>query len=273
MRLQELGLDRFRSLKLLPNMNGHIFGGQLIANALSAAMLTVPQRPPHMMQVFFLRPGTLKAPLELSVHRVRDGVSMSHRRVELSQSDKLVLTAEVSFHDGRAGPEHQSAPPKGISLPEDLEELGDLVLRHGERISPRTRERILVKRAFLVKPLDPEAAVVSPSSNPRLTVWMKPTLDLPKDPLLQYAAVAMMSDLWLPASVRSMHVPSLFDESAMLLSLNHGLWFHQAPSAEDWLLYVLESPIAQQGRGVGRGLMYDRSGRLIASAIQEALML
>jgi acyl-CoA thioesterase-2 len=270
--LDPLGEDRFRIARLLPNISGAVFGGQLIANALTAAMLTSEGRAPHMMQAFFLRPGTLQGPLELEVERVRDGATMSHRRVELNQLGKLVLTADVSFHDGRAGPEHQVSPPPGVPAPESLEELSELMVRYGGRISDETRARATATRAWKIKPIDPPGLVERPRE-PRLGLWIKPTSPLSEDPLIQYAAVALLSDLWLAASARRVPVTSLFDKSASLVSLNHSLWFHQPASVNDWLLYLQESPVAGHGRGVGRGMLYDRSGRMVASAVQEALLL
>jgi len=35
---------------------------------------------------------------------------------------------------------------------------------------------------------------------------------------------------------------------------------------------VMDSPSAQMARGLARGLIYDRGGRLVASVAQEGLM-
>ncbi|MEW6017245.1 MAG: acyl-CoA thioesterase II, partial [Pseudomonadota bacterium] len=40
----------------------------------------------------------------------------------------------------------------------------------------------------------------------------------------------------------------------------------------DWHLYVQDSPSASGGRGFNRGSIFDRQGRLVASATQEALI-
>jgi acyl-CoA thioesterase-2 len=237
-------------------------------------MMTASGRRPHVVQVFFLRPGILQEVLEIAVQRLRDGATVSHRRVEARQGGKLVLTADVSFHEGSSRPEHETAAPQGIPMPEDLEEMRELLWRYGDRIAPESRERALVRHAILAKPVDPKSALLEPSSKPALDIWIKLATSVPNEPLFQYAAVALMSDMWLPATTRTMHVQSPFEESAGLVSLNHGLWFHELnPSVQDWLLYVLESPVARHGRGVGRGLLYDRSGRLIASSVQETLLL
>jgi len=38
------------------------------------------------------------------------------------------------------------------------------------------------------------------------------------------------------------------------------------------LLYSLDSPSAQGARGIARGLIYDRAGKLVASTAQEGLI-
>jgi acyl-CoA thioesterase-2 len=40
---------------------------------------------------------------------------------------------------------------------------------------------------------------------------------------------------------------------------------------DEWLLYAMDSPTAQGGRGLARGLVFDRGGALVASVAQEAL--
>ena len=54
--------------------------------------------------------------------------------------------------------------------------------------------------------------------------------------------------------------------------LDHALWFHRDFRADDWLLYSIDSPSAQGARGLARGQIYDRSGRLVASTAQEGMI-
>jgi acyl-CoA thioesterase II len=107
LHLDPLGADRFAANTLSPNMSGAIFGGQYIANVVGAAMLTAGDHAPHMMQAFFLRAGDLSAPLQLSVQRVRDGRRFSHRRVEVQQNGRLLMTADVSLYQGSGHNTHQ----------------------------------------------------------------------------------------------------------------------------------------------------------------------
>ena len=68
------------------------------------------------------------------------------------------------------------------------------------------------------------------------------------------------------------HGRSLFDKDLQVASLDHALWFHRPFRADDWLLYSIDSPTAQNARGLARGLIYDRAGRLVASTVQEGMI-
>nr|ABK21703.1 unknown [Picea sitchensis] len=55
-------------------------------------------------------------------------------------------------------------------------------------------------------------------------------------------------------------------------SLDHSIWFHKPFKADEWLLFMIESPIASNGRGFTTGRMYTRSGELVVSVAQEGLI-
>jgi acyl-CoA thioesterase II len=57
-----------------------------------------------------------------------------------------------------------------------------------------------------------------------------------------------------------------------LASLDHAVWFHRPFRADEWLLYVQESPSAGGGRGLASGRFYTRDGVLVASVVQEGLI-
>jgi len=49
------------------------------------------------------------------------------------------------------------------------------------------------------------------------------------------------------------------------------MWFHRPFRADEWLLYDTDSPVAAAGRGLARGFLFDRSGNLCVSIVQEGL--
>ena len=60
--------------------------------------------------------------------------------------------------------------------------------------------------------------------------------------------------------------------NVQLASLDHAMWFHRHAPIDDWLLYDCDSPSASGARGLARGQVYSRDGRLVASTAQEGLI-
>lgn len=274
LRLDPAGPDRYVNPRLGLNMSGNLFGGQFIANTLSAAMLSCEGRVPKSFQGVFLRPGRAGQRLELVVERVHDGARLSHRRVRMIQSGRQIFSAQIYLGDAQplAAPDHQSAPRDLAPAPESLADIEELAATLGERMPDRIRERLLSKTSVQVKPVRGTEGLLSRSPEPRLAVWLKPTLAVSTDPLFQYAALAFLSDYWLCWPTRSSHGISLLDPRIRMHSLDHAMWFHAPPDVGDWQLYEVESPVAGNGFGLGRGALYDRAGRLIASTAQQALL-
>jgi acyl-CoA thioesterase-2 len=50
------------------------------------------------------------------------------------------------------------------------------------------------------------------------------------------------------------------------------MWYHEPFRVDDWLLYVMDSPKAHGARGLARGSVFTRDGRLVVSTAQEGLM-
>ncbi len=273
LHLDALGNDRFAANTLSPNMGGAIFGGQYLANVVGAAMLTADAHHPHMMQAFFLRAGDLQSPLEYSVQRVREGRRFAHRRVEVHQQERLLMTADVSLYTGgNAGHHHQRTMPV-LPPPEQLDTLEVLLKRHRTEISADIRERVLRKQAVLVKPVDPTASIFHKAKQAQLAIWLKTAQTMPATRYYRYCALTYLADYWLGAVSTALYADSIFSPAHAVLSLNHSLWFHTEPMLDDWLLYALDSPNAGRGLGLGHGAFYDRRGTLLATAMQEALQL
>ena len=90
--------------------------------------------------------------------------------------------------------------------------------------------------------------------------------------MIHTAALAYLSDMTLLDTALVAHGHAIFDGSHQVASLDHALWFHRPAKVDDWLLYVQDSPSAQGGRGLSRGLLYNRAGHLVASVAQKGLI-
>ena len=81
---------------------GRVYGGQVVAQALSAAAETVdPDYLPHSLHAYFIRGGTSDEPIRYEVDRIRNGRSFTTRRVVARQSNGAILNLSASFHDSR----------------------------------------------------------------------------------------------------------------------------------------------------------------------------
>ncbi len=103
-------------------------------------------------------------------------------------------------------------------------------------------------------------------------VWFKAKADLPDDPGLHRAVLTYATDFNLLATSLFPHGVSFFTPGLQMASLDHALWIHREPRLDDWLLYAMDSPGAQDARGFSRGLIFNLSGELVASVAQEGLI-
>ena len=62
------------------------------------------------------------------------------------------------------------------------------------------------------------------------------------------------------------------DGKLIMASLDHAMWFHRDFRLDDWMLYTCDSPSTGGGRGLARGMIYDREGNLVASTAQEGMI-
>ena len=91
--LEPLDLNLFRGRQPQAHWQ-RVFGGQVIGQALVAAVRTVDAaRPPHSLHAYFLLPGDPKIPIIYDVDRIRDGKSFTTRRVTARQHGHPIFSA------------------------------------------------------------------------------------------------------------------------------------------------------------------------------------
>ena len=95
---------------------------------------------------------------------------------------------------------------------------------------------------------------------------------LPDDPLVHDAVLAYASDYSLLEPVLRRHGLPWTTPGLKMASLDHAMWFHRPTRADDWVLYVQQSPSAQGGRGLGIGRMFAADGTLVATVAQEGMI-
>lgn len=252
-----------------------VFGGQVLGQALVAAARTVSDAEPHSLHAYFLRPGDMHSPIVYEVDRVRDGRSFSARRVQAIQFGAVIFSMIASFQTPEQGMEHQfpmpdAPPPESLAFQRDLRR--QWIAESRVPLSDRVCAALLRELAIEFKPVDPWNPLDPDVREPRQMIWFRAAGTLPDDPMLHRCVLAYASDFNLLSTALLPHGRSWFDPGMVVASLDHALWFHRPLRADDWLLYVMDSPSAQGARGLSRGLIYQRDGTLVASVAQESLM-
>ncbi len=249
-----------------------VFGGQVIGQALVAATRTVVDRPAHSLHGYFVRPGDPAVPIVYRVDRIRDGGSFTTRRVEAIQHGRVIFTMAASFHtpesEALAHSFAMPAAPAPEALPSE-QELKERWLAHAPAAVRAYWER---DRPLELRPTDFLHYLSREPLPPRQQVWIRTTAPLPTDPAVHAAVLAYASDMTLFDTALFPHGRSVFDRDMLLASLDHAMWFHTAAPIDDWLLYDQDSPWSGGARGLSRGSIWTRDGRLVASTTQEGLM-
>lgn len=251
---------------------GTVFGGQVLGQALSAAVQTTPpERHVHSLHAYFLRPGDVSKPIVYEVDRSRDGASFTTRRVVAIQSGRPIFTMAASFQKHEAGVEHQDVMPEAPP-PESLLSEQEYLARLSGPIAERLRARSVL-RPFVLKLVNPPDDPFSPPPRaPRRMVWMKSIGELPDTPSLHAYLLAYASDFSFVTTSLLPHGLSIYTPGMHVASIDHAIWYHHPIRVDEWLLYVMDSPSASGARGLVRGSIFSRDGKLVASTAQEGLI-
>lgn len=269
--LENLEQNLFRGKS--PNTSWQrVYGGQVIGQALVAACRTVEGRLAHSLHGYFMRPGDPNAPIIYEVDRLRDGKSFTTRFVRGIQHGQNIFALLVSFHNNESeGLEHAMPMPK-VPMPEDVPSEAHLTERFMASVPERVRDYWQQERAIELRPVDRLKAQEGLREDMSACFWIRATGTLPDDPLFHQCVLAYASDMTILDTATVPHNRSIFDPTIQAASLDHALWFHRPFRADDWLLYVQDTPSASGARGFARGLVYTRDGVLVASVAQEGLM-
>lgn len=250
----------------------YVFGGQVLGQALSAAQATlVKPRAAHSLHAYFLRAGDIEAPIVYNVDRTRDGGSFSVRRVTAIQHGQVIFFCAASFQDHEDGAEHQLTMPE-VPKPDDLE-AAPAIPPEKLALLPIKVQRWLDRHGpFEFRHVYPRDELNPPKRPPFQQVWFRLSEKVGDAPELHRALLAYASDFHLLGTATFPHGISYYQPNVLMASLDHALWFHRPFRADDWLLYSIDSPSAQESRGLARGQIFDLAGRLVASTAQEGLI-
>jgi acyl-CoA thioesterase-2 len=249
----------------------HVFGGQVLAQAITAAYRTVDRALSlHSLHAYFLRPGDWKVPILYEVDRIRDGRSFATRRVVAVQHGRAIFTLASSWQKLEAGVEH-ALPMPDVPPPEALRGEREVFAEIAQQ-DPSVLRYAFRFEAIESKQVERLAGTEDKPHPPYKHTWLRTRDPLPDDPEVHLAVLAYMSDLDFMSTSMLPHGRARMREDVQGASLDHSLWFHRPFRADDWLLFAKESPNASGARGFVRGHFFDRAGQLVATAAQECLI-
>jgi acyl-CoA thioesterase-2 len=264
--LEQLEVNLFRGFSP-QNGQKRVFGGQVVGQALVAATRTVESRRVHSLHCYFLLGGDPRIPIIFDVERIRDGGSFTTRRVVAIQHGQAIFSMSVSFHKDEGGFEHQTEIPPTPGPDE---------LPSEEELKPHLQEHIrrfwMFDRPVELRPVDLDVYLKTGRAGPVQKIWLKIKEKLPDDKMLHQCALAYSSDFTLLNATLLQQGRVPYDPNLMMASLDHAIWFHRDFRADEWLLYVQDSPSAQGARAFCRGSIYSEDGTLVASVAQEGLV-
>jgi len=227
---------------------GGLFGGQIMAQGLMAAFQSVEEAfSAHSMHAYFIRRGDPNEPIQFEVDRIRDGRSFLTRRVVARQAGRAILNMSASFHEEGDGALRQTREMPAVPAPE------------GRR--NRAWSEIF------------ECRGAESRSTGRIRSWYRANLATAAEgDRVHFCALAFMSDD-APAEALLVAHP---DQPANLrtlwmASLDHSIWFHRPPRADEYHLFDFECHSVSHGRGLSLGHVYDRHGGHVATVAQEVL--
>src|SRR2546421_8592231 len=245
--LEVLDRDLFRGFNV--GIDRHrLFGGQVAAQALRAAGLTVPDdRSPHSFHGYFLRQGRADRAVILHVDRDRDGGSFSARHVRAVQDGEVIFSMLASFAVERPGGEFEALARTDRQPPTDVDRVGHALLLDIVEINPLMVE---------------DGRVTHPDA-----LWIRVRDPLPDDRLVRACAVAYVSDLG--TGFGQVDAEGVGTGGP---SVDHVMWFRGDVDPCDWLLLDLQPGAAPGGLGVYTGTVRDSDGGLAALLAQEMLL-
>ena len=248
-----------------------VFGGQVLAQSVIAASRTVDEGVIHSLHAYFLRAGDASAPIVYNVERNRDGRSFKSRRVVAIQHGRPIFTLAASFQLEQEGLEHQFDMP-AVPEPESLPSESNVPEEQLEKVPQMLRRWFSRTGPFDFRPVEPTDMFHPQPRPPYSNIWFRlnEKIDVPDS--MHLALMAYASDFHLVGTATLPHGISNLQDDLTMASLDHAMWFHRPVRVDDWLLYVCDSPSASGGRGLARGLIYDRSGRLVATTVQEGMI-
>jgi acyl-CoA thioesterase-2 len=270
--LEKLEVGLYRGSQPADTSLKRVFGGQVAAQALMAAQLTVPDdRHVHSLHLYFILGGDPSIPIVYDVENVRDGRSFTTRRVAARQHGEIIFYMTASFQIVEEGWDHQDVMPD-VPSPDESTPMAEIIKLYRPDTAARwTNEwsSFDLRHVGDNRAADDPQRVLVPAVQ---RLWFRANGELPDSPHIHNAAFTYISDLSLLGASLAPHGQFIGSERVRPASLDHTIWFHRPVRADQWLLYDQTSPSASGARGLSTARVFSEDGTLVASVAQEGLI-
>ena len=249
-----------------------VFGGQVVAQALSAAMQVVQTgRILHSCHAYFLSAGDSRYPIIYKVETLRDGKSFSALQVKAIQHIEPICHITASFQLPETGFDHQTVMPN-VGLPEDFIDENAMLQKVALSLPDPLKEKFMAERPFEVRTKylnNPFKGIALP---PEQYAWFKTSGKAPHSLNIQQCLLAYFSDFHCLLTALHPHEKGFLQQGMKVATIDHSIWFHRPFDLNHWHLHAIESNNAFGGRGLARGQIFSQNGELIATTQQEGLI-
>ncbi len=251
-----------------------VFGGQVLAQAVHAAYNTITNgRILNSFHSYFLESGDLEVPIRYNVEILRDGGSFSTRRVTAIQHDRAIFVLSASFHKIEESYDYQPSIKKDLKQPEDLMSWDDINEQFGQFLPKGIRAFLSIERPIEFKPVQIPNPMDRKNMEPFLDVWFRPKGNIENISLdVKQQILTYFSDYNILTACLNPHASVADFSNTQLASLDHSMWFHRDFDFNDWMLFSINVENTYGARGLARGSIYTREGKLVATVTQEGLM-
>ncbi|KAK9742988.1 hypothetical protein RND81_03G209700 [Saponaria officinalis] len=179
-------------------------------------------------------------------------------------------------HKDEKGFERQEVFMPSVPAPETLLSMEEL--RERRIIDPRLpksyRNKVGAAKhvpwPIEIRFCDPSITTNQIKTPPRVRYWLRAKGKLTDDQTLHRCVVAYAIDLVLIGVIANPHRQRGLTMNT--LTVNHTMWFHRDVKADDWILFVIESPFAFGARGLVYSQMFNQNRELVVSLVQEGLV-
>lgn len=250
----------------------HLFGGQILAQALIAASKTT-NRPAHSLHAYFIRSGRTDMPILFKVENLRDGSSLSARQVYALQDGKMIFSAMLSFAQPEQGLEFQIKTPH-YPAPETLTSEQEHKISMVNDIPEPMRAIMMQQFNLLIHPVEFANPFRPVKADPQYAEYFRSfdKIEGELDHIAMHQAIAAYySDYNLLTTSLRPHGVSYANGGVRSASLDHTMHFHHNFRVDEWMLYDMHATRSSQSRGLNFGEMWQ-NGKLVCSVSQESLM-